>query len=141
MRKEMSILGIAPYIAAPTFLYLALTIVISYLAEGIFTITSSSYNFLAIIGIVMIIIGILMVISCGRKVLNSFGSGKLITDGLYGIFRNPMYAAYLIFAIPGICFLFNTWLALTTVILNYILFSILIKREYIYLQEKFGIDI
>ena len=134
----MSVLGIAPYIAAPTFLYLALTIFLSYSAEGVFTITSSGYNYLAVVGVVMVIIGVLMVISCGRKVLKSFSSGKMITDGLYRVFRNPMYAAYLIFIIPGICFLFNTWLALTTVILNYILFSVLIKREYSYLQLKFG---
>jgi protein-S-isoprenylcysteine O-methyltransferase Ste14 len=138
MSKEMNILGVAPYIAAPTFFYLAFTIVISYLAMGMFAITSSGYGVLIVIGIIMIVIGVLMVISCGRKVLKSFSSGKLITEGLYKIFRNPMYAAYLLFIIPGISFLFNSWLALTTIIFNYILFSLLIKKEHRYLQEKFG---
>jgi protein-S-isoprenylcysteine O-methyltransferase Ste14 len=49
-----------------------------------------------------------------------------------------MYAAYLIFIIPGICLLFNSWLALTTLILNYILLQIFIKEEYRYLEETFG---
>jgi protein-S-isoprenylcysteine O-methyltransferase Ste14 len=133
----MKVLGVAPFIAAPTFLCLGLTIIISYLADGMFIITNSGYSILAGAGIILIVIGVLMVISCGRKVLKSFRSGKLMTDSLYRIFRNPMYAAYLIFIIPGICFLFNSWLALTTVIINYILFSIFIKYEHKYLHEKF----
>ena len=134
----MKILGVAPYIAAPTFLYLGLTIIISLLAGNMFITSNSGYSILEAAGIVLIVIGTLMVISCARKLLKSFNGGKLMTDGLYRIFRNPMYAAYLIFIIPGICFLFNSWLALTTVIFNYILFNIFIKREYLYLQEKFG---
>ncbi|MBE0570523.1 MAG: isoprenylcysteine carboxylmethyltransferase family protein [Ignavibacteriaceae bacterium] len=138
MNKNMNVLGVAPFIAAPTFLYLGLAIVITYLSGEEFKIANNNYTSLAIAGAIMIFIGVLMVISCGRKVLKSFSSGKLMTDGLYKIFRNPMYAAYLIFIIPGICLLFNSWLALTTLIINYVLFSFLIKREYKYLQEKFG---
>jgi protein-S-isoprenylcysteine O-methyltransferase Ste14 len=140
MNKKMNVLGVAPYIAIPTFLYLGLAVIISFLANGVFTITNSTYGALAASGVVIIIIGALMVISCGRKVLKSFSSGKLMTDGLYKIFRNPMYAAYLLFIIPGIALLFNSWLALTTVLVNYILFSLFIKREYVYLYEKFGME-
>ena len=138
MNKKMNVLGAAPYIAIPTFLYLGLAIVITYLSGEVFKITSDNYSAIAVIGTAMILIGALMVGYCGRKVLKSFSGGKLMTDGLYKIFRNPMYAAYLLFIIPGIALLFNSWLALTTVILNYILLSFLIKREYQYLHDKFG---
>ena len=138
MNKEMKIVGVAPLIAIPTFLYLILTAVISFVTSGVFTITQQRYPVLAVTGVVLIVIGALMVISCGRKLLKSFNSGLLMTDGLYRIFRNPMYAAYLLFVIPGICLLFNSWLVLTTVIINSILFSVFIKREHHYLKEKFG---
>lgn len=138
MNKKMNVLGVAPFIAAPTFLYLAIVVVITYLSGEVFKITNQDYSSLAIVGALMIFIGVLMVIYCGRKVLKSFNSGKLMTDGLYKIFRNPMYAAYLLFIIPGIALLFNSWLALTTVPVNYILFSLFIRREYVYLREKFG---
>lgn len=134
----MKIAGVAPLIAIPTFIYLILTVLIGKSMDTKFTITTNHYFFLAAIGIILIITGILMVISCGRKLLNSFNNGLLMTDGLYRIFRNPMYAAYLLFVIPGICLLFNSWLVLTTVIINYILFSIFIKREHRYLKEKFS---
>lgn len=134
----MKITGIAPIIAIPTFIYLIITILITYYSDGIFLITSQNSTALFIAGIVLIIIGALIVASCGRSLLKTFDKGILMTDGLYKYVRNPMYAAYLIFIIPGIALLFNSWLALTTVILNYILLSIFIKREYQYLHEKFG---
>jgi protein-S-isoprenylcysteine O-methyltransferase Ste14 len=134
----MKIIGVAPHIAVPTFLYLILAIVLSYSANGMFAITQDGYAAIAVAGVVMIVTGVLMVASCGRKLLKSFNKGKLMTDGLYKIFRNPMYAAYLLFIIPGTALLFNSWLALTTIIVNYILFSVFIKREHSYLQEKFG---
>lgn len=138
MNNKMKIAGVAPLIAIPTLLYLILTVVISLMVSKIFTITTNHYSVLAAIGIVLITVGVLMVISCGRKLLKSFNEDLLMTDGLYRIFRNPMYAAYLIFIIPGICLFFNSWLVLTTVFINYILFSVFIKREHRYLEEKFG---
>jgi len=138
MNNKMKIAGVAPLIAIPTFIYLILTVLIGKSMDTKFTITTNHYFFLAAIGIILIITGILMVISCGRKLLNSFNNGLLMTDGLYRIFRNPMYAAYLLSVIPGICLLFNSWLVLTTVVINYILFSIFIKREHRYLKEKFS---
>jgi protein-S-isoprenylcysteine O-methyltransferase Ste14 len=138
MKNEMKIAGIAPLIAVPTFLYLIITVVISFLTGSMFTITGNHYSVLAATGILLIVTGVLMVISCGRKLLKSFNKELLMTDGLYRIFRNPMYASYMLFVIPGICLLFNSWLVLTTIIVNYILFSIFVKREHDYLQKKFG---
>jgi len=138
MNTKMNILGSSPFIAGPTLVYLIVTAVISVLLKPLFIITEMHYDSLIILGISLIVIGTLMVISCGRKLLKSFNKGLLMTDGLYKIFRNPMYAAYMLFVIPGICLFFNSWLVLTTVLLNYILFSIFIKREHKYLEEKFG---
>jgi len=134
----MKITGAAPKIAIPTFIFMLITVVIDYLTSPLFKITMNNYSALIIAGIIMIITGALMVLSTGKKLLKSFNSEKLMTDGLYRVFRNPMYASYLIFVIPGICLLFNSWLVLTTVILNYILLKIFIKEEHQFLVEKFG---
>ena len=134
----MNIAGAAPKIAIPTFIYLIITIFIDYQTKPLFQITESSYSTLIIIGILLMLMGIALVVTVARKLLKSFKTNILMTDGVYKIFRNPMYAAYLIFIIPGICLLFNSWLALTTLILNYIFLQIFIKEEYRYLEETFG---
>jgi protein-S-isoprenylcysteine O-methyltransferase Ste14 len=59
-------------------------------------------------------------------------------DGLYKIFRNPMYDAYLIFVFPGLSLLVNSWLVMTTFIVNFILLQLFIREEYRYLENKFG---
>jgi protein-S-isoprenylcysteine O-methyltransferase Ste14 len=134
----MTIAGAAPKIAVPTFVYLVITIIIDQLKYLTFKI-SLNYSFaLFIIGIILIIMGIMVVINIARKLKKSFASGSLMTDGLYAYFRNPMYVAYLLFIIPGIAFLFNSWLVLTTIIINFLLLQIFIKEEYNYLNERFG---
>jgi protein-S-isoprenylcysteine O-methyltransferase Ste14 len=136
----MKITGATPKIAIPTFLYMIITIIIDSLTYPQFKLTMNNYSLLVTIAVIMIVIGAIMVITVARKLLKSFKAGVLMTDGLYKVFRNPMYAAYLIFIIPGISLLFNSWLVLTTVIINWTLTFIFIKEEYRYLEEKFGDD-
>lgn len=138
MNSTMKITGVAPQIASLTLIYLIVAAIIDSISSPFFNISEINNSALTIIGIVLIAVGIVMVLYCGRKLLKSFSSDKLMTDGLYKIFRNPMYAAYLLFIIPGICLLLNSWLVFTTLAVNYILFSIFIRKEYRYLENKFG---
>lgn len=140
MSNKMKITGVAPHIAVPTFLYLIITAIISYLTKPLFSIKENDSVVLIYLGIALILPGVIMVAVCGRRLLKSFDKNKLMTGGLYKIFRDPMYVAYLLFVIPGICLMFNSWLVLTTVLLNYILYTTLIKREHKYLEEKFGAE-
>ena len=134
----MKITGAAPKIAIPSFVYLLITIIIDYKYYPIFKITMDNYLILAIIGVILILLGIGIFINVGRKLIKAFNSNLLMTDGLYIVFRNPMYAAYTIFIFPGISLLLNSWLVLTAVIVNFLFLQIFIKDEYRYLEEKFG---
>jgi len=138
MTNKMKITGSAPMIAVPTILYLIATLIISGIKNPLFDIIENDRTVIEILGVVLIIAGVIAVASCGRKLLRSFNKEKLMTDGLYQIFRDPMYASYLIFIIPGISLLFNSWLALTTIILNYILYLVFIRQEHKFLEDKFG---
>lgn len=138
MTNKMKITGSAPKIAVPTILYLIAALIISSIKNPLFDIIESDGTAIEIFGAILIIIGIITVANCGRKLLRSFNKDKLMTDGLYKVFRDPMYASYLIFIIPGISLFFNSWLALTTIVLNYILYLVFIRREHKYLEDKFG---
>lgn len=134
----MKITGAAPVIAIPTFIYLLLTAIISSMMKPAFIITEDHYSVLVVIAVVMIITGVLGVISVARKLLKSFKAKTLMTDGLFRVCRNPMYASYIFFIIPGICLLFNSWLVLTTVLVNITLTLIFVHKEYEYLEQTFG---
>ena len=134
----MKITGVAPKIAVPTFLYIIGAAIIDYWKRPEYNITNSHYSIILIIGLILLLIGIVMVACSARKILACFKNNKLAKDGLFKIFRNPMYAAYLIFIIPGISFILNSWLVLLAVLLNCLLLILLVKEEYKYLEEKFG---
>jgi protein-S-isoprenylcysteine O-methyltransferase Ste14 len=136
--EEMKIAGVAPQIAIPTFLYMLITIIIDQLTRPLFQMTQRNDSNFLIIGILLILFGVLIVVTIGKKLLKSFHENILMTEGLYKIFRNPMYVSYLIFIIPGIGLVFNSWLVFTAIIINFILFQIYIKKEYRYLEEKYG---
>ncbi len=134
----MKITGVAPKIAVPTLLYIILAVVMDSLTKPLFTITQNNYSTLVVIGVLLILIGVVLVSIVGRELVKSYKSTVLMTSGLYKVFRNPMYTAYLIFIMPGISILFNSWLVLSSVILNFILFQVFIKEEYKYLEKTFG---
>ncbi|NJD22330.1 MAG: hypothetical protein FIA82_06620 [Melioribacter sp.] len=136
----MKITGAAPKIAVPTFLYIIVAAIIDYETKPAFQITEESYSTLLAIGIIMIIAGVIIVANIGKKLRKAFKSGLLMMDGLYRYFRNPMYAAYLLLIIPGIGLILNSWLVLSSVIINFVLFQVFIKDEYNYLHDKFGKD-
>lgn len=136
--EKLKITGAAPKIAIPTFIFMIITIIIDKLTSPLFKISASGYPVLVITGVVLIAVGAIIVINTAIMLQKSFKAGLLMTNGMYRIFRNPMYSAYLIFVIPGICLLFNSWLVLTTVIVNFVLLKVFIREEYRYLEEKFG---
>jgi protein-S-isoprenylcysteine O-methyltransferase Ste14 len=136
----MKITGAAPKIAIPTIIYMFIAIYFDKLEYPLFKITLYNYSTLVVIGIIMIIIGAAMVVAVQGKLRKSFQSGFLMKDGLYKILRNPMYDAYLIFVFPGLSLLLNSWLVMTTFIVNFILLQIFIREEYRYLENKFGVE-
>ena len=134
----MKITGAAPRIAIPTLFYILIAVIVDHLYYPIFKITLNNYLTLMIVGNILILLGAALIINVARKLTKSFNSNHLKTNGLYIVCRNPMYAAYMIFIFPGISILLNSWLVLTSVIVNFILLQVFIKKEYKYLEEKFG---
>lgn len=134
----MKITGVALKIAVPTVVYLMATIYIDFLTFPFFKIWPAFHVQFKVLGILLLFSGIGMVIYLARKIKASFKNGVLLTEGLFRLFRDPMHASYLLLIIPGIAFMFDSWIVLTTVAINFILLRIFIKSEYRYLEDKFG---
>ena len=63
---------------------------------------------------------------------------QLATTGIFGVVRNPIYAAWIIFIIPGLVLLLRFWPMFFAPFLAYGLFKMLVGKEEKYLEERFG---
>ena len=138
MSNKMTAWGIGKKLGRIVFPYLAITIILYIIKPDLFTITQIPFLASAILGTIFIILGLVMW-SLGAKVIRkAFHEGRLITNGVYAIVRNPMYSGLLIFVFLGIALWFRSWLILTVPIVAYIAFKLFFKEEDKYLEEKFG---
>ena len=89
-------------------------------------------------GLALAVVGIPMLIVAVKAGMAAYDADKLATTGLYGIVRNPMYAAWIVFIIPGLVLLTRSWPLFLTPPVAYIMFKLLIRRENEYLEKRFG---
>jgi protein-S-isoprenylcysteine O-methyltransferase Ste14 len=65
---------------------------------------------------------------------------RLVTGGSYHLCRNPLYSALILFLVPGLGLILNSWIVLTTSIVGYLLFMKFIHEEEELLERLFGDD-
>ena len=58
--------------------------------------------------------------------------------GAFALVRHPVYAAWIVFLLPGLGLLSRSWLLLVTPLVAYAVFKTLIAKEDDYLTERFG---
>jgi protein-S-isoprenylcysteine O-methyltransferase Ste14 len=89
-------------------------------------------------GIVLLVIGIPMLVVAARAATIAYNSEKLATTGIFGIVRNPIYSAWIMFIIPGLMLLTHSWPLFLTPVVAYVVFKVTIRRESDYLERHFG---
>ena len=119
-------------------IFLIITCIIHYIFYPFFCIKFIPYLITLTTGIILLASGIPFSIIATIDLIKAYNSDKLITTGLFSISRNPMYGSFMIFIIPGISFILNSWLVLTGSLLIYILVRIFIKEEETYLEKRYG---
>lgn len=101
-----------------------------------FIIVSRWVNLIA--GVILIGIGIPLFFISAHVIHEYFNKGKLCTTGIYAYFRHPLYAAWIVFIVPGIVLIIRSITAISWPIFMYIIFRMFIGEEDEYLKEKFG---
>ncbi|MDP4267429.1 MAG: isoprenylcysteine carboxylmethyltransferase family protein [Bacteroidota bacterium] len=134
----MTVFGIGPKIVFTTVPYFILMTYISSEYPSIFNINFIPEYILKTAGILLLSFGILFFIRTQITFIKEIKKGKLITTGTFAYCRNPIYSAFILFIIPSIALLLNSWPSLTASLIAYIVFKINIKKEYNYLRDKFG---
>ena len=138
MIEKMSRWGVGPIFAFLSISYGMIMLVISRYFHPAFQIPFVPYWLLCILGIVLILIDVPFFIISVKTVMKAYNSDKLVTDGIYGCCRHPLYSAWVVLIVPGIVFLANSWIGLTAPLFMYFLLCKLVTKEEVYLEHVFG---
>ena len=90
------------------------------------------------VGIAFLSIGALLYLFTLPALLKGLKETKLVTTGTFYLCCNPLYSSLILFIIPGVSFMMNSWLVLTTSIIGFTLLKIFIRSEYMEMEKFFG---
>ena len=138
--KKLNFLGIGPKIAIVLLPWLAASIILSSINIRVFKYASEASIVILTAGIVLMAAALIFYFSTVRLLLKGLKETRLMTTGPYKYTQNPLYAAIILFIIPALSLILNSWLVLTTSFVGYILFKLFIKHEYEELEKFFGED-
>ena len=138
VEEKMSRWGIGPIFASVSIAYGIVTLAITGYFHPFFQIGFVPQWFLSILGIVLILIGIPFLIISAKTVMRAYNADELVTDGVFRYCRHPLYASWVVFIVPGIVFLVNSSIGLTTPIFMYLLLRKWVRKEEAYLESVFG---
>ena len=130
--------GAGPKFALYSAIYCLLMFGLTRYLDPLFKITLVAYRMLVWIGLILIALGVPFYLFSAVSVMRAFKAGRLVTGGAYGMCRHPVYSAWLVFLVPGIALLINSWAFLTAPFVMYLILRALVKEEEIYLEETFG---
>jgi protein-S-isoprenylcysteine O-methyltransferase Ste14 len=135
---KLNFFGIGPKIAVVLLPWLLISFVLSTHFRKMFAFTHEKSSLLFIWGIVILVIGLIFYGSTVRLLLKGLKETRLVTNGAYSLCQNPLYSSIVLFIIPALSLIVNSWFVLTSSIIGYVLFKINIKKEYNELEKFFG---
>jgi len=136
--EKLTFLGIGPKIARITIPYLLISIALTIIFPRIFTFGKEMEEPFLIAGIILLVIALVFYIATLRLMVPGIRKNQLIISGVYRLCRNPLYSALLLFLIPGLGLLLNSWIIPTASIIGCLLFRKFIHEEEELLERIFG---
>ena len=135
---KLTFLGASPIIFILTIVYTIPIIIINHFLKPIFEINFIPNTIIMTLAIFLLCIGIPLYITTFKVLKAAYKDQKLITNGIFSICRNPLFAEVIFLLLPGIILFFNSWLLLTIPCFMYFMFKIFINREESLMEEIFG---
>jgi hypothetical protein len=95
--SKMSIWSVGPSILLSAGIYGAAAGVATYLWPDVLLIPTAPYLVFLVAGLILLVAGIVMLMFAGRAIVGAHGEDKLATTGIFGVVRNPIYSAWIVF--------------------------------------------
>jgi protein-S-isoprenylcysteine O-methyltransferase Ste14 len=96
------------------------------------------YAVFATAGGILLALGVPMWLTAIISVMRAYKRDELVTSGVFGLVRHPVYSAIIVLALPGIALLTRSWPLFLMPLVAYTVFKLLIHREDEYLDRRFG---
>lgn len=138
MNTKPDYFGSGPRIARIFLPYLVIAVVVTLLFPSIFTFGEAMRIPLLISGAILLVIGLIVYATSGKRMTRAVRNAQLVTTGPYRYCRNPLYTSVILALIPGVALMLNSWLVLTASLVGYIAFSRCIGSEDRQMEERFG---
>jgi protein-S-isoprenylcysteine O-methyltransferase Ste14 len=135
--RHMSILGVGPWFVLLSGVYTAAALTLRSTAPNLYSFPLPRWLTLGL-GALLLLIGVPFFLAALIRLLRGFPKGELFTGGVYAACRHPIYGAWVVFNVPGIVLLVNTWLGLVVVLLMYVTLRLLVRSEERALERLFG---
>lgn len=136
----MNILGIGPLLAITGVVTGAIVMIFCRVAECSVSLPSPWREWIFWVGIILLITGVYFWISSAILVKRAFESRRLVQTGVYGLSRNPMYAGFIVFIIPGLALMLNNMLLIAVSVAMFVVFKLCIGQEESFLSKEFGVE-
>ncbi len=138
MKTSMTLFGCGPKLALLCLPYIILSLVVMYIYPEFFDLKFLDNIYARVSGYVWLVIGIVFWIYSAVYFLKYFKPGQLITNGPFGLCRNPIYSSIIVFIIPSLALIFHSGLTFSISVVLYIGFKISIHGETNVLRRIFG---
>jgi protein-S-isoprenylcysteine O-methyltransferase Ste14 len=69
-----------------------------------------------------------------------FPKGRLITNGIFSVSRNPIYSSWILLILPGLALVLNNWIFLLAAVVMLVAFLVCISDEEEQMRSHFGAD-
>jgi protein-S-isoprenylcysteine O-methyltransferase Ste14 len=97
-----------------------------------------SISFIRPVGYIVLLPGIILWGTAVFQLLTGFSKGKLVTNGAYGVVRNPIYSSATFFLLPAVALMSLTWVYFVPSVFLYVGVMIFIGKEEKQLTKAFG---
>lgn len=138
MRQKLSRWGIGPEIALGVLVYASMAGVVSHRWPQVCRFHALPYSAIATIAGLLLLIGAPMLMVAARSIMAGYGHDQLVTSGIAGLVRHPIYSAWIVFILPALALLVESWPLFFMPLVGYVIFKLLIHREDEYLEKQFG---
>lgn len=133
----MTIFGIGPLLFVAGGSTLAGVLLLQLMVDVRVAFPSPWWQIFFGIGIILCAIGAYFWIGSALLVERAFRRHELVTNGPFRLSRNPLYAAFIVFVMPGVAFIVNNLLILAVSVVTFIVFKLQIGKEEEYLRTEF----